>query len=558
MHRATAERLGPHSALRYKRNGLYHDVSWDEYRRRADRAAAGLIERGIRLGDRVAILAENSVDWLTADIAILAAGAADVPIHAPSAPDQVEYQLRHSGARAVVVSNQAQADKVLASRDRLPDVTLLISFTSVETAGRIESLTWEALIHSGARQGRFGTGLVGKREDALARDDLATIIYTSGTTGNPKGVMLTHGNLLSNAEATLQVHTLVGDDVLLNWLPYSHIYARTVDHYLAILGGVTVCLADSPETLVLNLAETQPTTMTAVPRFYEKVWASVEALPAEARSVALHRIFGPRLRHLTSGGAPLPKHLAEGFVAAGLPLFEGYGLTESSPVISFNYEGNHKIGSVGRAIPGVEIATAPDGEILTRGPHVMKGYWKDDEATKAAIVDGWLHTGDVGTIDADGFLTITDRKKDLIITSGGKNIAPSELERLLARDALIDQAVVFGDGRPFASALIVPNFDLLKTELGPDHGPLKVSGDLIDDREAIDLVKRRVDQAMLAVSQPERVKAILLLSRPFQVEASELTTTMKIRRNHVLSKFRDRLNALYEGGRTPDCPERTP
>ncbi len=424
-----------------------------------------------------------------------------------------------------------------------------MGFEPIDTHGRIDALSWEGLIAEGARHGGFGTGLVGKREAATGLDDLATIIYTSGTTGNPKGVMLTHGNLVSNAEATLQVREVHSGDVLLSWLPYSHIYARTVDHYLAILGGVLVTLAESPDTLILNLAEIQPTWMTAVPRFYEKVWAHVEKLPVAARSAALHGIFGPRLVHLSSGGAPLPKHLATGYVEAGLPLFEGYGLTESSPVISFNSVGRHTIGSVGLPIPGVEIKIAADGEILTRGPHVMKGYWKDEAATRATIVDGWLHTGDVGTIDEHGYLFITDRKKDLIITSGGKNIAPSELERLLIRDALIDQAVVFGDRRPFVSALLVPNFEALEAALGSEHGPLEVVGDVIEDEAALALIGQRVEQVMQAVSQPERVKSFVLLSRPFQVESAEMTTTMKIRRSHVLAKYRERLEALYEPGR---------
>lgn len=558
MHRATVDRLGERTALRFKRDGLYHDLSWAGYRRRADSAAAALIDCGVRVGDRVGLLAENSVDWLTADVALLAAGAVDVPIHAPSAANQVAYQLRHSGARAVIVSGQGQADKVLAVRDELPDLEWLISFDPVETGGRIDHRTWDALIQAGRRQGDFGLGLIAKREEAVGRDDLATIIYTSGTTGNPKGVMLTHGNLLSNAEATYRNNPLLADDLLLSWLPYSHIYARTVDHYLSILGGVTVCLAESPETLVINLAETQPTWLTAVPRFYEKVWSLVESLPPDARDATLRKVFGPRIRQLTSGGAPLPAHLAAGFIAAGLPLYEGYGLTESSPVISFNAPGRHKNGSVGPAIPGVEIRISEDGEILTRGPHVMKGYWKDDDATRAAVVDGWLHTGDVGHIDPAGFLTITDRKKDLIITSGGKNIAPGELERLLTRDALIDQAVIYGDRKPFASALIVANFDRLASALGLDPGALKTDAALIVDDRAIALMRQRVDQVMQAVSQPERVKAFLLLARPFQIEAEELTTTMKVRRAHVLAKYRDRLDALYDTGRTLPGPEGTP
>ena len=551
MHRATALRLGPRVALREKRDGLYHDTSWTDYRRRADRAAAGLIARGIRPGDRIGLLAENSVDWLTADIAVLATGAIDVPIHAPSAPAQVEYQLAHSGARGVIVSGQAQANKVLACVERLPDLEFLVSFVPVDTSDKIPTLTWDGLIQVGAREGTFGAGLVEKREAALGRDDVATIIYTSGTTGNPKGVMLTHGNLLSNAEATLAISDLTESDVLLSWLPYSHIYARTVDHYLCILGGATICLAQSQETLILNLAETQPTWMTAVPRFYEKVWASVEALPPAARDATLHRIFGPRIKRLSSGGAPLPKHLAESFVAIGLPLYQGYGLTESSPVITFNYEGHDKIGTVGAAIPGVAIKIADDGEILTKGPHVMKGYWKDDAATRATIVDGWLHTGDVGHIDADGYLTITDRKKDLMVTSGGKNVAPAELERMLTRDELIDQAVVFGDARPFVSALIVPNLDRLHAALGrPDFA---VDDDLIVDPAVHALLKEHVDRIMGDVSQPERVRAFLVLARPFQIESNEMTATMKVRRSFVITKYHDRLESLYRGSKTQAC-----
>lgn len=547
MHRSVAERLGPRSALRFKHNGLYHDFTWTEYRRQADHAAAGLIELGIEPGDRVGLLAENSVDWLTADIAILAAGAVDVPIHAPCVSSQVAYQLRHSGARALIVSDQAQADKVLSIRDALPDLRLLVSFSAVQTGCRIPYAAWQGLQHKGWRRCASGANLVAQREAALTRDDLATIVYTSGTTGKPRGVMLTHGNLLSNAEATLASTVITSDDVLLSWLPYSHIYARTVDHYLSILAGATVCLAESPESLVANLAVTQPTWMTSIPRFYEKVWTSVEYLRPEIRSATLKRIFGPRIRRLSSGGAHLPEYLARGYLDSGLPLFEGYGLTESSPVISFNTPEQCKIGTVGRAIAGVSVAVAEDGEILTRGPHVMKGYWKDDEATRAAIVDGWLHTGDVGHLDPDGFLTITDRKKDLIVTSEGNNVSPRELEQLLTHDELIDQAVVYGDGQKFVSAILVPNFERLLAALGDEQQPLQIQGDLVADCRAQALLAPRVEQAMQAVSRPERVKKFLILARPFQIQTGELTPTMKVRRRHVLEKFHDQLEALYAG-----------
>jgi long-chain acyl-CoA synthetase len=550
MHRRVCARLGRRTAVRYKADGIYRDISWTDCRAQADRAAAGLVGLGVNPGERVGLLAENSPDWRIADLAVLSAGAVDVPLHAPLVPNQVAYQLRHSGARGVVVSHQVQADKVLAVRDELPALEWLVSFAPVEVGGRIRHLTWDALKHAGHRLGPAGRAEILRREDALAWGDLATIIYTSGTTGLPKGVMLTHGNLLSNVEATHQIAQLEPDEVLLSWLPNSHIYARTVDIYLATLAGATACLAESVESLVVNLAETQPSWMTAVPRFCEKVWAAVEALAPEARAATLRAIFGPRFRQLTSGGAPLPRHICEGFNAAGVALYEGYGLTEASPTIAFNRIGHWRCGTVGEPIPGIEVAIAADGEILTRGPHVMKGYWDDPAATRAAIdPDGWLHTGDVGHLDGDGFLVITDRKKDLIVTSGGKNIAPSELENLLASDPYIDQAVVYGDRRPFVSALIVPNLARLAAESphlgGPAPSPQVDYRDILDSEALRAFMKGRVDSLMQAVSPPERVKAFLLLARPFRLEAGEVTATLKLRRAHILEKYRDRLDALY-------------
>lgn len=547
MHRRIAERLGPRPALRFKRHGLYRDLSWEEYRRQADGAAAALIELGVGPGDPVGLLAEDSPHWLMTDIAILAAGAVDVPLHAPLVAKQVEYQLRHSGARGVFVSRQAQADKVLAALDALPDLEFLVSFEPVETGGRLHQFTWDGLVRRGRGRGPAGLGQVREHEAAVTRDHLATIIYTSGTTGTPKGVMLTHGNLLSNAGATLATIAMQ-PDVLLSWLPFSHIYARTVDHYLTILGEGTLCLAESAETVLADLAGVQPTWLTSVPRLYEKVWANVEALPPEPRARALRAIFGPRIRLLASGGAPLPRHVCEGFLAAGLPLLEGYGLTESSPVITFNRFESLRPGSVGQVIPGVEVRIAPDGEILTRGPHVMKGYWKDPEATAAVLVDGWLHTGDLGHLDDDGFLFITDRKKDLMITSGGKNVAPAALERLLTDDPYIDQAVVSGDGKPYMTALIVPDLAKLQAkahELG--YAPV-IEDDLIRNPELHAFIRGRIDRAMQAVSPPERVKDFLLLGRPFQIEAGELSATFKLRRRYILEKYRSRLDALYDSG----------
>ena len=548
LHRHTSERLGSRIALRHKRDGLFHDLSWTDYRRQADAAAAGLITLGVQPGDRVAILSENRFEWLVADHAILSCSAADVTLHAPLAAAQVEYQVGHSESRGIIISGQVQADKVFAVLAALPGLEFLVSFEPITAPAdcRLKLLTWEGLKHRGWQAGESARQEIARREAALTGRDLATIIYTSGTTGNPKGVMLSHDNLLTNAAATGKISFMEPDDVLLSWLPYSHIYARTVDHYLTTWAGVTLALAESIETLVCNLAEIQPTWLTAVPRFYEKVWNNVAGQPPATRDDSLRKLFGPRIKQLTSGGAPLPRHVCAAFHAAGIPLLEGYGLTESSPVISFNNSESFKIGSVGRAIENVDVCIADDGEILTRGPHVMQGYWKNPTATAETIRDGWLLTGDVGKLDDEGFLFITDRKKDLFVTSAGKNIAPSELERLLTSDPFIDQAVVYGDGRHFISALIVPNEALLKSEAKKLGCGWCMSDGFVTTSALTDFIQARIDVVMEVVSQPERVKRCLLLDQPFQLAEDELTATMKVRRRHILSKYERELAALYD------------
>ena len=548
LHRQTVRRLGPQAALRYQQRGLYRDLSWSDYRQQADQAAAGLISLGVLPGDRVAILSENRVEWFIADHAVLSTGAADVPLHAPLATAQVEYQVSHSESRGIFVNGQIQADKVFASLCTLPRLEFLVSFepVMVPEGCSLKVLSWDELKDRGCCAGVAAEAEMARREAAIQSNDLATIIYTSGTTGHPKGVMLSHHNLLSNAVSTGKISFLAPDDILLSWLPYSHIYARTVDHYLTTWAGITVALAESLDTLVDDLAKIRPTWLTAVPRFYEKVWNNIKALPAEERVTKLQYLFGPRIKQLTSGGAPLPRHICEAFFAAGLPLLEGYGLTESSPVIAFNSRESYRIGTVGRMIEDVEVRIADDGEILTRGPHVMLGYWKNPEATAETIRDGWLLTGDVGTLDEDGFLTITDRKKDLFVTSAGKNIAPSELERILVSDPYIDQAVVYGDGRHFISALIVPNEVLLKQESQKLGCEWTAASGFLQSRELIDFVQSRIDGVMQTVSQPERVKKCLLLDRPFQQGEGELTATMKVRRRHILAKYERELQALYE------------
>jgi long-chain acyl-CoA synthetase len=542
--RRQADRLGPRPALRYRRHGLYRDLSWQRYHAEVLAAAAALIDAGIRPGDRVGLLAENSLDWLLADLAILTAGAVNVSPHAPLTARQIHYQLHDAEAVWAIVSTAEQLAKIQSVRSELPALRGLVVFDGSAASGDV--VAWEAFRQRGRQVLDRLAGEIARREERTGPDDLATVMYTSGTTGNPKGVMLTHGNLLSNTAASLAVQPHTPDDVVLNWLPLTHIYARTVDHYLTLLAGVTLALAECGETLVDNLAEVQPTHLASVPRFYEKVLAAVAAADPAETGKRLRRIFGPRITWMSSGGAPLPVPIAEAYSAAGLPLMQGYGLTESSPVISFNTKVHNKIGTVGRPLPGVEVKIAADGEVLTRGPHVMKGYWKQPGATAETIRDGWLYTGDLGALDADGFLSITGRKKELMVLSNGKKVVPSHLEGLLVTDPCIDQAVVCGEGRNFLTALLVPNWGNVRTALAEEGVTVDGRPEELAGHQAVsELLTRRCRGALADLSKMEQVKKFVVLPRPFSVEADELTVSLKLRRSVILKRHAERLEALY-------------
>ena len=527
-----ADRLGPRVALRYKRHGLYHDLRWDEYRDQITACAAALLQNGIQAGDRVAILAENRLEWLVADMAILSIGAVNVPLHAPLSAPQVYYQLDDAGARWIFVSNRSQYEKVGQIRDRLPNLFGIVLFD--DAAGAI---SWRGFLQQGRKVRSQLQPELARREANLTPDDLATIIYTSGTTGNPKGVMLTQRNLHSNALAFTQLAAFGPDSVMLNWLPFSHIYARTVDIYVTLAVGATLCLADSPETVVANLAEIQPTNMSGVPRFFEKVLAAVQHDDPKVLGQRLRAIFGPRIDFLGSGGAPLPVSVAQAYKNAGLLLLQGYGLTESSPVISFNRKDAHKIESVGQPIPGVEVRIGEDGEVLSRGPHIMKGYWNNPLATADALVDGWLHTGDLGRLDDEGYLHITGRKKELLVLSNGKKVVPSHVEGILLADACIDQVVVFGEGRNYLTALVVPHWGNLTHAMA---SPAQAG-----DPNVRAFLEARIQQALTVVATCEQVRKIVVLPEPLSIGKDELTVSLKLRRSVIFEHYREPLEALY-------------
>lgn len=556
-HEFQAARLGPLPALRYKQDGLYHDLTWEQYRADALACAAAMVERGVALGDRIGLLAENRVEWLVADLGLMTAGAVNVPPHAPLTAKQIHFQLQDAGVSWLLVSTREQLCKIREIAEELPLLRGTVVFDWAATfddagkplcriAGK-ELWSWDGFLQHGRRcMKKYGEELAARARN-LGRDDLATVMYTSGTTGNPKGVMLTHGNLLSNACSIVAAFHLAPDAVLLSWLPYSHIYARTVDHYLCLISGNLLCLAESAETLVENLKEVQPTFMNGVPRFYEKVLTANSTSDAEETKRKLRRAFGARVSWLQSGGAPLPRAVAEAYHAAGLLLLQGYGLTESSPVISFSQRERYKVGTVGVAVPGVEIAIAPDGEVLSRGPHIMKGYWNNPQATAEAIRDGWLHTGDLGKLDEDGFLSITGRKKELLVLSNGKKVVPSYIEGLLVADPCIDQAVVCGEGKNFLTALIVPHWDNLQETLRAEGQCLDLMSheEMTRYRAARNLLQRRIDASLRDVSSWEQVKKFIILPHPLTVANDELTVSLKLRRNVVVGKYRDKIEGLY-------------
>jgi long-chain acyl-CoA synthetase len=546
MHRRQAERLGPRPALRFKRHGLYRDRSWDDYRAAALAGAAALADVGVRPGDRVGLVGENSADWLVADMAVLTAGAVNVTPHAPLTARQIHFQLDDAGVSWLIVSDTAQLAKIRQVRGELPAVRGVVVFDPA-AAGE-GAVSWRAFLQRGRRALPRLAAELARREEALGPDDLATIMYTSGTTGNPKGVMLTHGNLVSNTLASLEAAPHRPDDVILTWLPFTHIYARTVDHYVSIASGVLLALAESAETLVTNLAEVCPTHLSSVPRFYEKVLAACAHPDPEELGRRVRGVFGPRIDWASSGGAPLPLPVAEAYRRAGLLLLQGYGLTESSPVISFNTKEHNKIGTVGRPLPGVEVRIAPDGEVLTRGPHVMKGYWKSPQATAEAIRDGWLYTGDLGEMDADGFLKITGRKKELLVMSNGKKVVPSHLEGLLIADPCIDQAAVCGEGRNFLTALLVPNWDNVRRALEANGAGWSPEMRACPPHPAVEaLLRERVGRALVDLCGAEQVKKFVVLAEPFSVANDELTVSLKLRRNVVQARYARQLDALYAG-----------
>jgi long-chain acyl-CoA synthetase len=580
------ERYNKPDALQVKVNGAYQPISHKTLAERVRRAALGLQALGTKKGDRVAILSENRPEWAIADYACLTAGMTDVAIYPNIPADQVAYILRDSGSSAIFVSTAAQAEKVREIRRQCPTLRCVIGFSATPADGA--DLTMAELEAKGAAlESPESVAAYRRAAEAVRPDDLATLIYTSGTTGEPKGVMLTHDNIYSNVMAGAVQIPFAGGDTCLSFLPLSHIFERMAGHYLMMQTGASIAYAESIDTVPIDMQLVKPTLVLSVPRLYEKMYARVleNALSGGAvkkriffwaRRVAdrwateklagkepggllgmqyrvaqrlvfskLKQRTGSRLRYFVSGGAPLAPEINKFFYAAGLVILEGYGLTETSPVIAVNTPEAFRIGTVGKAFPGVEIMIASDGEICTRGPHVMKGYYnKPNETAEAIDGDGWFHTGDIGELE-DGFLRITDRKKDIIATAGGKKIAPQPIENKVKTNKYVSQAVMIGDKRKFPVLLIVPNFESLEKWAGYKSLSWTDRAQLLQMPIVHAKFEKEVAKELAGLARFEMPKKIALLENDFSIERGELTPTLKVKRRVIDQAYKPIIDSLY-------------
>jgi len=575
-------------------DALLHRVATNSWRpishrtvlERVRRVALGLRELGIARGDRVAILSENRPEWAIADYACLTAGLTDVPLYPTLPAEQIPYILNDSGAVALFVSTAMQAEKIASIRAQSPGVRLVIAFD--ESARAHADLTLADVESRGMGIDTPAAGEAWEREArAVKPHEVATIIYTSGTTGSPKGVMLTHDNFWSNVSATARLLPMGSNEVALSFLPLSHVFERIGDYWF-FHTGTSIAYVESFDLVPICMQEVRPTIAMSVPRLYEKMYARVlenalsgsgtkkriffwaravadrwadeklagrepSGLLAMQYAIAQKLVFsklkartGGRLRYFVSGGAPLASEINKFFFAAGLTILEGYGLTETSPVIGVNTPKDFRIGTIGKPIDGVEVQIAADGEILTRGPHVMKGYWNNPEATAEAIdADGWFHTGDIGVIE-DDFIRITDRKKDIIVTAGGKNIAPQPIENLIKTNKYVSQAVMIGDRRKYPILLVVPNYDNLEKWAALKGILWTERGQLLQMPTIQAKMDKEVREQLTGLAKFETPKKIALLEHDFTVESGEMTPTLKVKRRVIDQRYKSLIDALYE------------
>ena len=572
--------------LNYKSGGRWISISSDEMLRRAKLIAAGLRAIGVQRGDRVAILSESRVEWTLTDAGSIFLGAIDVPIYPTLTPPQVRYILKDSGACVLFLENR---EKYIELKEVLGECTEVKHVIFFDPAGvtAAEGLTLSEVEEKGRELEQREPGQIERMAMQIKPDDLATIIYTSGTTGEPKGVMLTHSNLVTNLVDSSGHFSFGEHDIVLSVLPLSHVFERQA-MYMYLHRGMAVYFAESLQTIGPNLREVRPTILVGVPRIFEKIYARIRERAAEAgkvseallewslsvaREYAKHRLahqpipqslkvkhsiatklvfskwqraFGGRMRLLVSGGAALSEDLTYIYIGAGIPILQGYGLTETSPVITASSIEDTRVGTVGKPIPNVEIRIAEDGEIEVRGPNVMRGYYNKPEETRAVFTaDGWFKTGDIGTIDEDGFLRITDRKKELFKTSGGKYISPQPIEQAIKGSRFVNQVVLIGAERKFPAALIVPVWEQLESYCKLKGIEVKSRSELCRHPRIIDLIQRQIDALTPNLAKYERIKKVALLENEFTIEGGELTPTLKVKRRVIDQKYRDVIERIY-------------
>lgn len=590
LYRFITEEYGPtanRDFLRYKVDGTYKGISYSQVKEETDLFAFGLASLGIKREDKIAIISENRPEWIYSDFATLALGAIDIPMYPSLTSQSIEFILNNSEAKAVIVSNKFQLNKILKIHNNCRHIKHIIILNEKDFDGSINHLyTFKQVQDKGKYYQNDNPDLLAESMELVREKDVCTIIYTSGTTGEPKGVVLTHKNIMSNVEAALVTFPIGKEDVFLSFLPLCHIFERMGGYYTAVSSGAMICYAESIESVANNLLEVKPTLLTTVPRLFERIYSKIMK-NVESQSVQKQKIFywaletgrqfaqakkeknlsaalsikhklanklvlkkiqektGGNLRFFISGGAPLSRELGEFFEAIGIIILEGYGLTESSPVIAGNRIDDYKFGTVGKPFPGMDVKIAHDGEILVKGPNVMQGYYKNKKETEATLIDGWLHTGDIGVFDADGFLMITDRKKHLFKTSAGKYIAPSHIENTFLASKFIDQFVLIGDRRMFLSALIVPDFEAVREYADSHKIPYTNNQDLAQNDTIYKLLENDMSKFQKKLANYERVRKFVLLDKPFTIESGEITPSLKIKRKVVEDKYKEFIESLY-------------
>ena len=560
-------------AHRVKRLGLWREISWSEYATAVEELAAWLSEQGIDPGDRVALLGENCPEWLVSDLAIQSAGAITVGVYATSSPEQLHYCLQHSEAAGLILEDAEQLEKWLVIADQCPDIRFVLVMEPEPFEGIVQ---WHDALAQGRTVLQRDPARISGRIEALTHDEVALFIYTSGTTGDPKAAMLTHGNLLWAVDSLGEAIPVTEDDEFISFLPLSHIVERLISVVAPLYRGYPVSFTENLDTVMQNMQEIRPTVFFAVPRIWEKMFSLVELHMKDAHLLkqlayrwAVRNVRGgnrsglgavlsnllvmrflkirlglDRVRVAISGAAPIAPAIISYFRALGVDLREGFGLTESTGIIAIHRR-DGKLGTVGPAFPGVEIRISEQGEILSRSPGNFKGYWRDPEGTAEALADGWLHTGDIGELDSDGNLSITDRKKDIIITAGGKNIAPQKIENQLKSSIYINDAVVFGDRRRYLVALIVLDEDNITKWAADRQLPYTTYSDLAQHEEVEALINEEIEEVNRALARVETIKRFAILSKRLYHEDGEVTATLKVKRASLEERYRDLIESLY-------------